>query len=178
MGPISRVNARPIDPYLQWRERMEEKKAEKEKYAGSQDLKTSKTEKESGFAKGAGNVPGQRIRDEYVPGPDRTPESGKLPESGEEPDKAAKKADGMEPDKAAKKADGKKTERYMGSTDKVDREIEKLKKRKSELEGQLRMEQDESKVQSLERELAQVERELSQKDNDGYRRRHMVMTEM
>ena len=42
MGPISRVNARPIDPYLQWRERMEEKKAEKEKYAGSQDLKTSK----------------------------------------------------------------------------------------------------------------------------------------
>lgn len=166
MGPISRVNARPIDPYLQWRERMEEKKAEKEKYAGSQDLKTSKTEKESGFAKGAGNVPGQRIRDEYVPGPDRTPESGKLPESGEEPDKAAKKAD------------GKKTERYMGSTDKVDREIEKLKKRKSELEGQLRMEQDESKVQSLERELAQVERELSQKDNDGYRRRHMVMTKM
>ena len=84
----------------------------------------------------------------------------------------------MEPDKAAKKADGKKTERYMGSTDKVDREIEKLKKRKSELEGQLRMEQDESKVQSLERELAQVERELSQKDNDGYRRRHMVMTKM
>ena len=66
----------------------------------------------------------------------------------------------------------------MGSTDKVDREIEKLKKRKSELEGQLRMEQDESKVQSLERELAQVERELSQKDNDGYRRRHMVMTKM
>lgn len=146
MGPISRVNDRPIDPYLQWRERLEEKKA--------------------GFFKGAGNVPGQRTRDEYVPGPDRTPESGKLPESGEEPDKAAKKAD------------GKKTERYMGSTDKVDREIEKLKKRKSELEGQLRMEQDESKVQSLERELAQVERELSQKDNDGYRRRHMVMTKM
>lgn len=29
MGPISRVNARPADPYLQWRERLEEKRAEK-----------------------------------------------------------------------------------------------------------------------------------------------------
>ena len=83
-----------------------------------------------------------------------------------------------EQDKASKKADGNKPEKYMGSTDKVDREIEKLKKRKKELEGQLRTEQDENKVRSLERELAQVERELSQKDNDGYRRQHMTMTKL
>ena len=178
MGPISRVNERPADPYLQWRERLYEKKAEKEKSAGAQDLKTVKDEKESGFAREAGNVPGRRTRDEYVPGPDRTPDSGKLPEKGEEPDKNARKTGGKEPDKDAKKADGEKPEWCRGSTDKVDREIEKLKKRKSELEGQLRTEQDDRKIQSLERELAQVERELSQKDNDGYRRSHMELTKM
>jgi hypothetical protein len=115
MGPISRVSAGSADPYLQWRERLEEKRAEKKE---------------------------------------------------------------TEQDKASKKADGNKPEKYMGSTDKVDREIEKLKKRKKELEGQLRTEQDENKVRSLERELAQVERELSQKDNDGYRRQHMTMTKL
>lgn len=174
MGSISRVNARPADPYLQWRERLEEKRAENEKSKDPQDLKTAKAEKESGFEKEARDVPGRRIRDEYVPRPDRTPESGKLPEKGEEPDKNARMADGKEPDKAAEKAEG----RYRGSTDKVDREIEKLKKRKSELEGQLRTEQDDRKIQSLERELAQVERELAQKDNDGYRRSHMEVTKM
>ena len=170
MGPISRVDARPTDPYLQWRERLEEKRAEKGKSADSKDWKMAEDEKESGFAKEARDVPGRRIRDEYVPGPDRTPESGKLPENGEEPDQNAKKA--------LDKADGKKPEKYRGSTDKVDREIEKLKKRKSELEGQLRTEQDDRKIQGLERELARVERELSQKDNDGYRRSHMEVTKM
>ena len=128
MGPISRVNARPIDPYLQWRERLEEKKAEKE----------------SGFAKDDGRVPARRTRDEYVPGPDRTPESEKLPGNEEEQDQNAGKADGTQPDQAAK----------------------------------LRTEDDESKIQVLEQELAQVERELGRKDNDGYRRQHMVVTKM
>ena len=53
-----------------------------------------------------------------------------------------------------------------------------IKKRKKELEGQLRTEQDETRRQSLESELAQVERELSQKDNDAYRRQHTVFTKM
>lgn len=146
MGPISRVNARPTNPYLQWRERLEEKKAEKE----------------PGFAGETRNAQVRRTRDEYVPGPDRAPESGKLPEK----------------DEAARKADGKKPELYRGSTDKVDREIEKLKKRKEELEAKIRTEQDVRKIQSLKQELAQVERELGQKDNDGYRRRHMAVTKM
>ena len=162
MGPISRVYAGPTDPYLQWRERLEEKKAEKE----------------SGFAKDDGRVPARRTRDEYVPGPDRTPESEKLPGNEEEQDQNAGKADGTQPDQAAKKAAGKEPERCRCSTDKVDREIEKLKKRKKELEGQLRTEDDESKIQVLEQELAQVERELGRKDNDGYRRQHMVVTKM
>lgn len=156
MEPISRVNSSQADPYLQWRERLEEKNAQKAPSV-SQGVEEAKNEK---------GALARRTRDEYVPGTDQAPESGKLPEKGKDPDQASKKAD------------GKKPETYRGSTDKVDREIEKLKKRKEELEGQIRTETDEAKIQSLERELAQVEQELSQKDNDGYRRRNTVMTKL
>lgn len=58
------------------------------------------------------------------------------------------------------------------NTDKVDREIQKLKEKQAELEQKLQMETEESKKQKLERELAQVEQELRQKDNDAYKRQH------
>ncbi len=151
MGPISRVNNSQSDPYLQWRERLEERRAEKEGDSSAKEVKSG---------------PVRRTRDEYVPGTDGDSEPGKIPEKG------------REPDRVSKKQEGKKTEKYLGSTDKVDREIEKLKKRKEELEGQIRTEKDERRIRSLEQELAQVERELSQKDNDGYRQRNMVVTKM
>lgn len=75
-----------------------------------------------------------------------------------------------------KRATEEKEASCTGNTDKVDREIEKLKKKKAELEQQLSSETDERKIKSLEKELAQVERELSQKDNDAYRRQHAVYT--
>ena len=150
MGPISRLSARQTDPYQARRERLEKKAAEKE----------------DGSVKETKNTPMRRARDEYVPGDDRTLETDKTPE----------KSKGS--DKASKQAEGKKPQMCKASTDKVDREIEKLKKRKKELEGQLRTEQDETRRQSLESELAQVERELSQKDNDSYRRQHTVFTKM
>ena len=62
------------------------------------------------------------------------------------------------------------------NTDKVDREIEKLKKQKQELTQQISRETDGSKVKALQKQLAQVERELSQKDNDTYRRQNAVYT--
>ena len=62
------------------------------------------------------------------------------------------------------------------NTDKVDREIEKLKKQKQELEQQINRETDESKIEDLKAKLAQIEKELSQKDNDTYRRQHAVYT--
>ena len=62
------------------------------------------------------------------------------------------------------------------NTDKVDREIEKLKKQKQELEQQINRETDESKIEDLKAKLAQIERELSQKDNDTYRRQHATYT--
>lgn len=63
------------------------------------------------------------------------------------------------------------------NTDAVDREIEKLKKEKQQLEQQVRKASgDEEKTRELEKKIAQIERELSQKDNDAYRRKHAVIT--
>lgn len=67
-------------------------------------------------------------------------------------------------------------EKYVGSTDQVDREIEKLKEKKKQLQQQIQAAfGDEKKVEDLKRELAKVESELSQKDNDSYRRQNMSM---
>lgn len=91
--------------------------------------------------------------------------------SGVDDTEKNKKAKG--PDK---KADDDKGADVTCNTDKVDREIEKLKKKKSELERQLGSETDEGRIKDLENELAQVERELRQKDNDAYRHQYAVYT--
>lgn len=71
----------------------------------------------------------------------------------------------------------KKEEVCVGSTDKVDREIEKLKAKKKQLEQQIQQaKEDVQKTRKLEKELAQVENELNQKDNGTYRRQHMTVT--
>lgn len=71
-----------------------------------------------------------------------------------------------------------KDEVWECNTDKVDREIERLKKKRQELEQQLGTETNEAKVKDLERQLAQVERELKQKDNDTYRKQHSTVTRL
>lgn len=73
---------------------------------------------------------------------------------------------------------GEKEERCVGDTGRVDREIEKLKKRREELERQLSAETDPARAERLERQLAQVERELRQKDNDTYRKQHSAFTRL
>lgn len=76
------------------------------------------------------------------------------------------------PDKA-----GNAEEKCVANTDKVEREIRKLKEEKKELEQQVRAAAgDEEKVKELEKKLADVENELSQKDNDTYRRQNTVVT--
>ena len=68
-------------------------------------------------------------------------------------------------------------EKCTGDTNKVDREIEKLKEKKNQLEQQIQSaDGDPKKVQGLERRLAQVENELSQKDNETYRRQNTVFS--
>lgn len=68
---------------------------------------------------------------------------------------------------------GKPAEKCVTNTDKVDREIEKLKEKKQQLEQQLQSASgDEKKTRELEAKLAQIESELSKKDNDTYRQQH------
>lgn len=105
----------------------------------------------------------------------------------EKPEKApdkkkpdAPEAEEPEQDRGAKgpKKKEEKEERCVCDTDKVDREIEKLKKKKEELERRLNTETDEAKIKDLERQLAQVERELEEKDNDTYRKQHSTFTRL
>lgn len=92
-----------------------------------------------------------------------------------------KKSDNADVDEQPKvKSDNpeKSEEKCTGNTDKVDREIRKLKEKKKQLEQQIKEASgDDKKVKELEKELAQVENELSQKDNDTYRRQHSTFTE-
>ena len=114
--------------------------------------------------------------------PERAADAPKQPENA--PD--ARKPDAPEAeepeqaDPGAKGPEGKKDkgETWECNTDKVDREIEKLKKKQQELEQRLNSETDEAKIKDLEHQLAQVERELKQKDNDTYRRQHAVYTQL
>ena len=108
----------------------------------------------------------------YFDDPERAADAPRQPEDApEEPDPEGQGAKGPE----GKKDKG---ETWECNTDKVDREIEKLKKKQQELEQRLNSETDEAKIKDLERQLAQVEQELKQKDNDTYRRQHAVYTQL
>ena len=144
-------------------ERMKEKlkvQQEKEAEKGQDTGEKIGTGADPDARKGPGKMPPVR-RDEYIP--------GERPSAPEKEDQAKQSPNAPDSPDKSKKAD----EKYVGNTDKVDREIEKLKERKKELEQQIRAAAgDEQKVQALEKELAQVENELRQKDNDAYRKQH------
>lgn len=91
-------------------------------------------------------------------------------------------AEPASPEKApasGKKAPGKpeeKSERCVGNTDQVDREIERLRQKRERLQQQLNAEPDEARKAKLEQQLRQVDGELRQKDNDTYRRQHTQLS--
>lgn len=89
-----------------------------------------------------------------------------------------KKADGADKTGQPKVgADSPEEENCTTNTDKVDREIEKLKEQKQQLEQQIKAaSEDEEKVKELEKKLSRIESELSQKDNDTYRRQNAVIS--
>ena len=110
----------------------------------------------------------------YFDDPERAADAPRQPEDvpeAEEPKQAGQGAKGPEGKK-------NKDETWECNTDKVDREIEKLKKKQQELEQRLNSETDEAKIKDLEHQLAQVEQELKQKDSDTYRRQHAAYTQL
>ena len=63
------------------------------------------------------------------------------------------------------------------NTDKVDKEIEKLKQTQAQLEQKAAAAKEPKEKEKLEAQLAQVNAELKAKDNDTYRQQHMEITE-
>jgi len=151
MMPISGVNTVAVQPLTT-----------AEKVQGA-----SKVQKPEEEAQGRQLKP---VMDEYVPEEPQEP-SGRYWMGRDEDGQPKIYFDGPE----GKKDQG---ETWECNTDKVDREIEKLKKKQQELEQRLNTETDEAKIKDLEHQLAQVERELKQKDNDTYRRQHAVYTQL
>ncbi len=124
--------------------------------------------------------PQKPMMDEFVPEEKREP-SGRYYLGKDENGQPKVFFDGPEQDEGPdapkpKAADGKKAETCTGNTDQVDREIERLKKEKEQLERQINSETDETKKKELESRLSQVDNELRQKDNDAYRRQHTVFS--
>lgn len=77
------------------------------------------------------------------------------------------------PEDEAKPSD--KAEQTTTNTDRVDRELEKLRAEQEKLSGQLRTAAPED-AERLQKRLAQLENELRLKDNDAYRRAHAVVS--
>lgn len=99
-------------------------------------------------------------------------ENGNTKVMYDDPKRAAKAKDVQPKEEPAKKA-----EKCTTNTDNVDREIEKLKEEKKQLEQQIKAAAgDKEKVKVLEKKLAQIEGQLSQKDNDTYRRQNAVIS--
>ena len=147
MMPISGVNPGGAQPL-----------AATEKMPGAPQIQTPEEEPQ-------GRRP-KPVLDEYVPEEPREP-SGRYWMGRDEDGQPKIYFDGPE----GKKDQG---ETWECNTDKVDREIEKLKKKRQELEQRLNAETDEATIKDLERRLAQVERELKMKDSDTYRRQNAV----
>lgn len=85
-------------------------------------------------------------------------------------DKSADKSD--EPDKADKPEKEKsESEECICNTDKVDRELKRLREKAERLEQQLRSATGEE-AEKLQKQLAAAQNELVQKDNDTYRKSH------
>ena len=73
------------------------------------------------------------------------------------------------------KSDKSKSESCTGNTDKVDREIERLKKKAEQLEQRINTAEGKER-ERLERQLKDVQNELAQKNNDNYRRQHTIFS--
>ena len=182
--------------YAQSRTDYAEKVKEKQAAERAEKAKEAQEAKKAAGEKGSGRL--SEPQDVYIHGE----KSGKEPaglyrigqdEDGsrkiffDDPDKADRldnkdepkaEKDGKNP-KADGNGQGKPAEKCVGNTDKVDREIKKLKEKKQQFEQQIRLASgDEKKIRELEKKLAQVENELSQKDNDTYRKQHAEFSQM
>lgn len=140
--------------------------------------KAEAIEEQSEKADGLDEKP--RAKDEYIPSENDEP-IGLYRLSEDEDGNPIidfdKAEDGMNssPEKSKNDDPEKKTESCTCNTDKVDREIKRLKEKQEQLEQRLRSAEGEA-ARQLEKQLESVSAELLQKDNDAYRRQQAVFS--
>ena len=152
--------------------------SEQEKYARLQNTEAVKKAEKIGKPEESSKPDSPKVRmDEYVPSEHIKGiyKPGKDEDGNPKIDYIDPKKDNVQKPAKMTTSDPKKSESTTTDTDKVDREIEKLKEKKARLEQELRS-ADDSKKEELERQLKQVEAELVQKDNDNYRRQNAVIS--
>ena len=172
------------------REKQAAERAEKEAKEAKEAEKAANTKEaeKAADAKGSGRRP--QLQDAYI----SSEEEGQKPtglyrveqdEKGnrkivfDDPKKAGRTEESEEPKKASRgeEKEEPKEEICVGNTNGVDREIQKLKEKKQQLEQQIQSASgDERKTRKLQKKLAQIEQELSQKDTETYRRQHTVFS--
>lgn len=108
-------------------------------------------------------------RDKYIPG-EEDPPTGIYSVSEDENGGLNISVDSDEKTAPAKDSDSEDNT-VTANTDKVDREIKKLREKEKRIQRELRT-ADEKTAEKLKRELEQVSAELAEKDNDQYRRQH------
>lgn len=117
-------------------------------------------------------------KDEYIPSENDEPiglysvsqDDEGNPKIDYDKPKRSESADGK-----PEKSDEAESESCTANTDKVDREIERLKKRLTELEQRAKSAEGKER-ERLERQIAVAKSELAQKDNDTYRRQHTMFS--
>lgn len=121
-------------------------------------------------------------RDEYIPSEKDEPiglysmeqdENGNPKIKLDSPESKPENKSDKQEDKSADKPEKEKSEseECICNTDKVDRELKRLREKNERLEQQLRSASDEEAAK-LQKQLAAAQSELAQKDNDTYRKSH------
>lgn len=153
---------------------------------GRENVKQRQAQSAGGIKEEAGMMIAGATQDEYISGDGSQAKASGLYKIGRDEngkpkilyddpkkmnEKSVKEDEAKKPRQADKPED--KPEKCVSDTDKVDREIEKLKKEKAQLEQQIKASAgDEDKIKGLKQKLAQIQSELNQKDNDAYRRQN------
>ena len=102
-------------------------------------------------------------------------EADKAAEGAENAPTEGKKADDAPKAEGGEPTQKSKTATY--NTDKIDREIKRLREQKQQFEKQLRSASDPQQAVMLQKQISRLEKELQQKDNDAYRREHAEKSE-
>lgn len=126
----------------------------------------------------AGAQPKAPVYDEYIPGDSAAKQSAGLYQIAHDEDGTPRiRFDDPEKGGPEKAGPERRAETTTCSTDKVDRELESLRREEEQLQERLRSASaDPEQSRDLEKQLEQIQRELQQKDNDGYRRQHAVFS--